>query len=370
MTVGERVREVGLLRAAGATRAQVVRFVLAGPLVLGVAGSALGLVVGGALGWLMAGSVRRDGLIPAEVGRLDAGSVVIAFRVGIVRDARGRDRARPPGGPHLAGRGAPGSPGACPVLGARGCAGWPASSSRSPLAGLLVWPRGRRRGAGPRPRRLRAAPRRRCCSRRSCWRPSPGSSARPWRAFFRLEERLARGALGPGPEPDGADSRGAHGRAGDDRGHRQGRPDARARPPSAWLVEVIPGDELVTSIRPIALDEALEAELEAMPGSLGSARSRPSSWPSMASVSTPPRSSAPTCSSRRTAPVRRGRPRRAPSRGLDAGGAAVVPRRSPQRLGLELGGTLTLALGNDGSSSCGSRASPSGRCPGRPARRS
>ena len=43
MTVGERAREVGLLRAAGATRAQIVRFVLAGALAIGVMGSALGL---------------------------------------------------------------------------------------------------------------------------------------------------------------------------------------------------------------------------------------------------------------------------------------------------------------------------------------
>ena len=83
MTVGERAREVGLLRAAGATRAQVGRFVLAGALVLGVAGSALGLLVGVLLGTLMAGSVRALTGFPADVAGLDAGSLVTAFLVGL-----------------------------------------------------------------------------------------------------------------------------------------------------------------------------------------------------------------------------------------------------------------------------------------------
>ena len=67
MTVVERVRELGLLRAAGATRAQVVRVVLVGALILGAAGSLGGVVLGSLLavvaaGWLhVAGSVTIDG---------------------------------------------------------------------------------------------------------------------------------------------------------------------------------------------------------------------------------------------------------------------------------------------------------------------
>ncbi|MEW5991348.1 MAG: ABC transporter permease, partial [Chloroflexota bacterium] len=83
MTVGERAREVGLLRAAGATRAQVVRFVLAGALVIGILGSGLGLVVGLLLGSLMAGSVRALTGFPAEVSGLDPGSLGIALLVGV-----------------------------------------------------------------------------------------------------------------------------------------------------------------------------------------------------------------------------------------------------------------------------------------------
>ncbi len=76
MTVVERVRELGLLRAAGATRAQVVRVVLVGALILGAAGSLGGVVLGSLLavvaaGWLhVAGSVTIDGpaITPTVLG--------------------------------------------------------------------------------------------------------------------------------------------------------------------------------------------------------------------------------------------------------------------------------------------------------------
>ena len=180
MTVGERAREVGLLRAAGATRAQVVRFVLAGALVIGVAGSALGLAVGLLLGSLMAGSVRTLTGFPAEVNGLDAGSLVIAFLVGLaitiagavepaIRAARispvealrarldlpaiRRARLRL-AGPRLRRRGGPGAP----RLAAGG------GRQRAP--------------AGPSPSTPSSSPRR--SPRRSSCRRSPGSSAAPW----------------------------------------------------------------------------------------------------------------------------------------------------------------------------------------------
>ena len=62
MTVTERIRELGLLRAAGVTRIQLTRFVLVQAAVLGVAGSFLGLLVG-------AGLAGRDGRL-RPVGRL------------------------------------------------------------------------------------------------------------------------------------------------------------------------------------------------------------------------------------------------------------------------------------------------------------
>src|SRR4029078_1723296 len=53
MTVGERAREVGFLRVAGATRWQVMRFVFVGALMLGVAGSWLGVAIGAGLAVLL-----------------------------------------------------------------------------------------------------------------------------------------------------------------------------------------------------------------------------------------------------------------------------------------------------------------------------
>ncbi len=61
MTVVERIRELGLLRAAGATRGQLVRVVELQALLLGVAGAVAGLVLGGGLALLVTGWLRAAG---------------------------------------------------------------------------------------------------------------------------------------------------------------------------------------------------------------------------------------------------------------------------------------------------------------------
>ena len=63
MTVVERIRELALLRAAGAGRGQVVRVIFAQGLVLGFAGSAAGLVLGVGLAWLAAAWLRATGTV-------------------------------------------------------------------------------------------------------------------------------------------------------------------------------------------------------------------------------------------------------------------------------------------------------------------
>ena len=84
MTVAERVREVGLLRAAGARRGQVMAFVLTQALVLGVVGSLLGLALGAAARdrrW--SPSSGRSARSPSTRPALPLDAVVIALVVGI-----------------------------------------------------------------------------------------------------------------------------------------------------------------------------------------------------------------------------------------------------------------------------------------------
>ena len=74
MNVIERVREIGILRAAGMTRRQVWRSVVVEAGILGLAGAMLGIVlgllVGGADGrrWPAAGSTSRAGIPWSVVG--------------------------------------------------------------------------------------------------------------------------------------------------------------------------------------------------------------------------------------------------------------------------------------------------------------
>lgn len=61
MTVVERIRELGLLRAAGASRGQIVRIVAVQALVLGILGSLLGVAFGAGLSLLAAAWLRAIG---------------------------------------------------------------------------------------------------------------------------------------------------------------------------------------------------------------------------------------------------------------------------------------------------------------------
>ena len=83
MTVSERIREVGLLRAAGARRGQVMSFMLTQALVLGVVGSVLGLVLGALLAAGMVAFVRTVGSVTLERPALPLDAIVFALIVGI-----------------------------------------------------------------------------------------------------------------------------------------------------------------------------------------------------------------------------------------------------------------------------------------------
>ena len=111
MTVVERVRELGLLRAAGASRGQLTSYILVQATAIGIVGSLLGVVArrGSRGGHRRLGADRRLGGA-GRSGR-DRQRRPRGARHRHRRDARGRDRAGAPSRSHLAGRGAQGSPG-------------------------------------------------------------------------------------------------------------------------------------------------------------------------------------------------------------------------------------------------------------------
>ncbi|MFI8189517.1 ABC transporter permease [Streptomyces sp. NPDC085946] len=84
MLIAQRTRELGLLRALGADRRQVRRSVLTEALLLGLAGSTLGLVAG--IG-LAAGLIQLMGLVGMNLGSAEMvikrGTPVVAYAVGM-----------------------------------------------------------------------------------------------------------------------------------------------------------------------------------------------------------------------------------------------------------------------------------------------
>ena len=264
MTVTERIRELGLLRAAGVTRSQLTRFVLVQATMLGVAGSVAGLAAGAALALAMGRYVQSVGSIPFDGPALGVGSVLIALAVGLfVTLAAAAEPAR---------RAA-----SIPPVEALKARLDPDSARRARLrwlivvfvavglAGLFAWPQD---GVGSGFIRSVAV----YTLLLLVVLISPfllGGIAAvagfPFSRLFRLEERLARAALARDRSRTaltvGALTAGLAMvvAIGGVAGH------ARAAA-SAWLSEVIPGDELLTSIRPVALDEEVFAELRAIDG--------------------------------------------------------------------------------------------------------
>ncbi|MCP2328468.1 putative ABC transport system permease protein [Hamadaea flava] len=84
ITVAQRTKELALTRALGASRRQMIGSVLAEALVVGLAGSVLGLLAGLGVGWVLAMlAANVSGLVLAPIA-LPASAVIAAFSVGIV----------------------------------------------------------------------------------------------------------------------------------------------------------------------------------------------------------------------------------------------------------------------------------------------
>ena len=85
MTVVERVRELGLLRAAGATRGQLTSYILLQASVIGVVGAGLGIVAGGVLAAGIAAWMGSVGSVPigGPVVRLSDALAALVIGLGV-----------------------------------------------------------------------------------------------------------------------------------------------------------------------------------------------------------------------------------------------------------------------------------------------
>ena len=343
MTVTERVRELGLLRAAGATRRQVGRFVLLQAAFLGIAGSILGLAVGIALAELMATYVGTIGSIPFERIGIAVAPALLAIGIGLfITLAASLEPAR--------------RAGAISPVEALKARLDPTAAQRARLrwlvgvfvavglAGALVWPRdagvaGLIRAAAVYALLLVVV------------LASPlvlGGLARlagvPFGLLFRLEERLARAALARDRSRTaltvGALTAGlamivAIGGVAD-----QSRSAA-----AAWLADVIPGDEIVTSIRPIDLVEEADTA-EQLASVDGVARVSPLATFDVAHEGV--RTDAAAVVGKDLLEDGRLRilegDREAALTGLDAGGTTILPRALAERLRLGVGNVFAVTI--------------------------
>jgi len=264
MTVGERAREVGLLRAAGATRGQVARFVFTGALVLGILGSGIGLLFGTALALVMADAVSAATNLTATVPGVDPAGSAVAATIGVaitilaaiepaVRAAR-----------------------ISPVEALRARFDLPAVSAErlgwiaaifivvAALA-LAAWPPALATTGAQRALAVYFVLLLATMLSPLLMRPLARILGLPVALLLRLEERLARGSLARdrsrtaltlGSLVVGLAMIVALGWAA----------QAARASAFAWLQDVVPGDEVVSSIRPVADEEGIEPILGQVPG--------------------------------------------------------------------------------------------------------
>jgi putative ABC transport system permease protein len=354
MTVAERSREVGLLRAAGTTRSQVMSFVLLQALALGVAGSLVGVAVGVGMAALTLSWVNSTGPVLLGAPDVSAGLALMALAIGVmVTLAASLEPA------WRAGRISP-----VEAL-RRGPSETAAGSARLrwlvvvfailAILALAIWPSGSASQGGGSP--LSA-------SGSTVWgplvvygillgavlivplilRPMLRIAGIPFR-IFRSEERLARSSLArdrsrtvltAGALVVGLAMVVALGTAA------QGMRKIGA----SWLVETIPGSELLTSIRPIAPTGQIPDQLAAVPG--------------VKSISPIGMFGVPFEGVRQEAAaidgknylddgrlvfVSDGGSRDAALAALDAGGSVIVPQSLAQESGIRVGDTLSFATG-------------------------
>ena len=338
MTVAERVREVGLLRAAGASRGQVTRSILAQALVLGLVGSAAGVALGAVLAVLLVGSVGSVGSVSVERPVFAPEAVAGGLLAGIaITLAAALEPAR------RAGRISPVEalrPSLQHGVPRRARLSWiVAVFIAVALVGLFVWP-----PAGGTAGLLRAG---------SIYAlllavilvlpvllPSIGRLVGlPFAAVLRLEERLARGGLARDPSR-AALTIGALTVALAMLVALAGMSQQVHRTAAAWLEDVVPGDVLLSSIHPVDFEVELDVLLAE---SAGVARVSPIATFEMAVAGT--RADAAAVSGADLAGDGRlqfvSGDRDAALAAIDAGSATILPERVATRLGLAVGDTVS-----------------------------
>ena len=357
MTVSERSRDVGLLRAAGTTRSQVMDLVLLQALALGAAGSILGVVAGIGLASLTVSWVNATGPIALDAPDISPGPVALALVIGVVitlaaalEPAWRAGRIPPVEALRRGPRGA--------VAGAARLRWLVLVFAVLAIAALAVWPSGSPGGAGSAlgsggatlhfgmlgplvvyglmlvavlivPRVLG---------------PLLRLAGIPFRVF-RNEERLARSSLArdtsrttltAGALVMGLAMVVALGTAAQN----------VRQIGASWLTETIPGSELLTSIHPMSTSDPSIDEIAALPG--------------VKSVSPIGLFGVPLAGVRREAAAISGSDFAADGRlifvdgggdsstalaALDAGGAVIVPASLANESNVRLGDTLTFATG-------------------------
>jgi len=342
MTVAERARDVGLFRAAGMTRRQVILMVLLSAAHLGVVGVALGLLAGIGFAAGAVGLLGGTGAALAELS-LPPGALALGVLLGfIVTAAAAVEPALRAGGisPVAALRlrldqGA--------VLRARlrwllfvfGVVG---------LVGLFLWP-GAAAGQAGLLRPLAAFALLLGITLAAPFVAGPlgriaGIVVAP---ILPAEARLTRGAL-TRDRSRTALTVGSLAVAIAVLVALAGVAGSTRQAATGWLVDVVPGELLLTSIRPVAADEPAAAEIAALPG--------------VAHVSPLARFSVALGGTRADAAAVVGADLLADGRltltegspaaafaALDAGGAAIVPRSVAERKGLAVGSQLAILSG-------------------------
>jgi len=340
MTVAERARDVGLLRAAGMTRGQVTLMVFVSAVHLAVAGVLVGLAVGvglaaGAAALLVGqGSIARGELpVPAEALVIGAG---LGF---VVTAAAALEPALRAGG-------------IAPVAALRLRLD-PSAILRARLrwlvlvfvvvglVGLFLWP-GAAQGRAGLLRPLAAFAVLLGVALLAPFVAGPlgrvlGRAAVP---AFPAEARLTRESLARDRSRT-ALTVGALAVALAVLVALAGVAGSAREAATAWLADVVPGELLLTSIRPVALDEPAAAGIAALPGV---ARISPLGRFSVALDGTRADAAAVVGADLLAdgrVPLASG-DRAAAFGALDAGGAAIVPRSAAERRGIGLGSTLHL----------------------------